>query len=107
MRIKKGDNVIVIAGKDKGVKGAVVRALPQDDMVIIEGVNVKKKHQKAGRNTEQGGGGQILNVAAPIHVSNVMIVDPKGGKLTRVKRTIDAKSGKRVRVATGSGAPLD
>jgi large subunit ribosomal protein L24 len=104
MKIKKGDNVIVIAGKDKGKTGKVVRALPEINKVIVEGVNVHKRHLKAKTNTKQGGG--IVDITAPIHVSNVQIVDPKTGKGTRVGVTIDVNKNTRVRVTKKSGTIL-
>jgi large subunit ribosomal protein L24 len=75
MKIKKGDNVRVIAGKDKGKTGKVVRAFPREDRVIIDGVNVQKHHRKVKKGEAQGGG--IVSVSAPIHVSNVALVDKK------------------------------
>ncbi|MDO8492027.1 MAG: 50S ribosomal protein L24 [bacterium] len=101
MKIKKGDNVVVITGKDKGKTGVIGRALPKSKQVIIEGVNLKKRHQKARK---QGSKGQILDKAMPIHISNVQIVDPKKGGGTRIK--IERESGKRVRVAKKSGATI-
>jgi len=68
MKIKKGDNVLIIAGKDKGKKGKVIKALPKKNKVVVEGLNVIKKHQKS---RQQGGGGTIVDVAMPINVSNV------------------------------------
>lgn len=68
MNIKKGDNVKVLVGKDKGKTGKVVRSFPKDDMVLIEGLNLKKRHQRARK---QGAKGQVVDMAAPIHVSNV------------------------------------
>jgi large subunit ribosomal protein L24 len=103
MKIKKGDNVIVIAGKDRGTTGKVARALPATDQVIIEGVNKKKRHQKTNKDTRQGGG--IVEFSAPIHVSNVQIVDPKTNKPTRVGLSQNAQS-KRVRVTKQSGTVL-
>ena len=76
MRVKKGDTVVVIAGKDKGKKGTVLKAIPADNRVVIENVNVIKKHQKPSQMNPEGG---ILEVEAPIHVSNVMHVDPESG----------------------------
>jgi large subunit ribosomal protein L24 len=70
MHIKKGDNVIVITGKDKGKSGKVVKAFPKKDQVLIEGVNVKKKNKKATRSNQKG---QIIEIAFPIHVSNVKV----------------------------------
>ena len=96
MKIKKGDKILVIAGKDKGKTGGVERAFPKILKVLVEGVNTKKKHQK-GRGDKKG---QIVEKQYPIDVSNVMLVDPKGGKRTRVG--IVRKAGKRVRVAKKS-----
>jgi len=78
MKIKKGDNVRVITGKDKGKTGKVVRALPRTNQVIIDGVNVQKHHRKVKKGEAQGGG--IVSVSAPIHVSNVALADKKAAK---------------------------
>lgn len=87
MKIKKGDNVIVIAGKDNGKTGKVLAAFPRKDMVVVEGVNKLKKHQ---RPTKSGAKGQIIEKTMPLHVSNVMISE--GGKGVRVgKKTIGEK----------------
>jgi len=80
MKIKKGDKVIVITGKDKGTTGTVARAFPKLDRVIVEGVNIKKKHQKPKRG---GAKGQIIEKPFPLHVSNVMLVNAKTGKGSR------------------------
>jgi large subunit ribosomal protein L24 len=104
MKIKKGDNVIVIAGKDKGKTGKVVRALPEFSQVIVEGVNMHKRHLKAKKNTKQGGG--IVDITAPVHISNVQIVDPKTNKPTRIGIKIDAVKGTHVRIAKKSGTIL-
>ena len=101
MKIKKGDNIIVIAGKDKGKKGKVVRALPADSKVVVEGINMRKKHQRAGKGRQKG---QIIDIAMPIHISNVMIEDPKTGKPTRVGKRI--AGGKRIRIAKKSGTEI-
>ncbi|OGG44447.1 50S ribosomal protein L24 [Candidatus Kaiserbacteria bacterium RIFCSPHIGHO2_01_FULL_48_10] len=102
MKIKKGDKVIVITGKDSGKTGAVVRAFPKLAQVLIEGVNVKKKHQKPrGRGSRKG---QVLEKNFPIHVSNVMLIDPKSGKGTRVG--IKREKGGRIRIATKSKAEV-
>lgn len=101
MKIKKGDNVIVIAGKDKGKSGKVVRAIPDRDQVIIEGTNMRKRHQKPRSSNQKG---QIVEFSAPLHVSNVMIKDPKTGKPTRVGSK--EEKGKNVRVAKKSGTVL-
>lgn len=101
MKIKKGDSVIVRTGKDKGKTGTVSRAFPKLDLVLIDGVNVVKRHQRARRGGQKG---QMVEKAMPIHVSNVAIVDPKKSTATRVK--IDRENGKRVRVAKKSGAVI-
>lgn len=97
MKIKKNDNVIVIAGKDKGKKGKVVKAIPSGNKVVIEGVNVSQRRQRPRREGQKG---QVIPVAMPIHVSNVMLLDPKKGTRTRVgKKQI---KGKMVRIAKKS-----
>ncbi|PIR68269.1 50S ribosomal protein L24 [Candidatus Nomurabacteria bacterium CG10_big_fil_rev_8_21_14_0_10_35_16] len=80
MKLKKGDNVIVIAGKEKGKTGKIVRAVVSLNKVVVEGLNVVKKHQRPRKTNEQG---SMVNVAMPIHASNVMLLDPKSGKATR------------------------
>jgi large subunit ribosomal protein L24 len=102
MHVKKGDKVIVISGKDKGKTGVVLAALPKKDRVIVEGVNIVKKHAKPSQDNPQGG---IISKEAAIHVSNVMPIDPETGKRTRVGYTV--VDGKKVRVAKKSGAVLD
>jgi len=101
MKIRKGDNVIVIAGKDKGISGKVLHAYPKTSTLIVDGVNIKKRHRRA---TKSGQHGQIIDKANPIHVSNVQLIDPKANKGTRV-RLVD-KNGKKVRVAIKSGTEL-
>ena len=101
MKIKKNDKVIVIAGKDKGKTGTVTAAFPKLDSIIVEGVNIKKKHQKARRGGQQG---QMVEKSLPIHVSNVMIVDPKTGKRTRLATV--RKNGKSSRVTKKSKSEL-
>ncbi|OGG47564.1 50S ribosomal protein L24 [Candidatus Kaiserbacteria bacterium RIFCSPHIGHO2_01_FULL_49_13] len=101
MKIKKGDNIIVIAGKDRGKTGKVLRALPREDRVVIEGVNVRKRHQRANRAGQKG---QIIEKSLPVHVSNVMIIDPKSGKQTRIGK--EKKGDRFVRVAKKSGTTL-
>lgn len=101
MHIKQGDTVIVIAGKERGKTSKVLRALPKENRILVEGVNVKKKHQRSRRGGQKG---QVIEKALPIHVSNVMLVDPKSGARTRVgKKTVN---GKLVRFAKKSGVPL-
>lgn len=104
MKIKKGDNVKVLAGKDRGKTGKVVRALPATLQVIIEGINIQKRHEKTKKNTRQGGG--IVEVAAPVHISNVALVDPKTNKPTRVGKAFDDAKKKYVRIAKQSGTKL-
>jgi large subunit ribosomal protein L24 len=102
MRIKRNDDVIVIAGKDRGKRGKVMRVLPAQQRVIVEGLNIVKRHTKP---TPQGDQGGVIEREAPLHVSNVMLVDPKDSKRTRV--SIEMQDGKRYRVARRSGARLD
>ncbi|WP_099222919.1 MULTISPECIES: 50S ribosomal protein L24 [Listeria] len=102
MHVKKGDKVKVITGKDKGKEGKVLAAFPKKDRVIVEGINMVKKHTKPSNINPQGG---ILNVEAPIHVSNVMLIDPKSGEPTRVG--YEVKGDKKVRVAKKSGQVID
>ncbi|MBP2242883.1 large subunit ribosomal protein L24 [Cytobacillus eiseniae] len=102
MHVKKGDKVMIISGKDKGKTGVILAAFPKQDRVLVEGVNIVKKHSKPSQVNPQGG---IINHEAPVHVSNVMPVDPKSGQPTRVGyQTVD---GKKVRVAKKSGEVLD
>lgn len=102
MHVKKGDKVMVISGKDKGKTGVILAAFPKKDRVIVEGVNIVKKHSKPSQMNPQGG---IINQEAPIHVSNVMPIDPKTGEPTRVGyKVVD---GKKVRIAKKSGEVLD
>ncbi|WHY77755.1 50S ribosomal protein L24 [Neobacillus sp. WH10] len=101
MHVKKGDKVRVISGKDKGKTGVILASYPKDSRVLVEGVNIVKKHAKPSQVNPQGG---IISFEAPIHVSNVMPIDPKSGNPTRVGyKTVD---GKKVRVAK-SGEVLD
>ncbi|MEK7662134.1 MAG: 50S ribosomal protein L24 [Patescibacteria group bacterium] len=101
MRIKKGDNVIILSGKDKGKKGTIARVLTGTNRVIIEGANVVKRHQKPRKSGQKG---SIVDVALPIHVSNVALLDPKSGKGTRFGTT--QKGGKMVRISKKSGAEI-
>jgi large subunit ribosomal protein L24 len=102
MHVKKGDNVMVISGKDKGKTGVILASFPKKDRVLVEGVNIIKKHSKPSQVNPQGG---IINQEAPIHVSNVMPIDPKTGEPTRVG--IKDVDGKKVRYAKKSGEVLD
>jgi large subunit ribosomal protein L24 len=104
VKVKKGDTVLVIAGKDKGAKGKVIAAYPKLDKVLVEGVNRVKKHTRI-RTTQRGAKtGGILTQEAPIHVSNVMVVD-SDGRPTRVGARID-DDGTKVRIAKRSGKDL-
>jgi large subunit ribosomal protein L24 len=94
MKIRKGDRVRVLTGKDRGKEGEVMRALPKDRKVIVDGVNVARKHQRPTRATQQGG---IIDKDMPIPVANVALLCPSCGKPTRVGYTFD-KSGQKVRV---------
>jgi len=107
MKIKKNDNVVVIAGNSKGSTGKVLKVFPKLNRVIIEGVNLRKKHTKPNQANPQGG---IIEKEAPINVSNVMLLDPKSNEPTRIgsKIILDEKSGKRktARVSKISGEML-
>ncbi len=85
MKIKKNDKVIMIAGKDKGKTGSVSKVMPKKDMVLVAGVNMKKKHQRPKKRGEKG---QIIDVAYPVHVSNVMVTDPDTKKAVRVGKKL-------------------
>ena len=97
-KIKKGDKVVVLSGKDKGRTGEVVKAMPKEGKVIVSGVNVHARHRKPTQLNPQGG---IERKEAPMHVSKVAIADPKTGKATRVR--FEERDGKKVRVAAKSG----
>ena len=101
MKIKKGDNVIVISGKDRGKTGKVEKAFTKESSVLISGVNIQKRHEKARKGGKKG---QIIEKAFPIHVSNVMVMDPKENKPTRVGYKMVGD--KKVRIAKRSGAEL-
>lgn len=101
--LKRGDDVIVIAGKDKGKRGKIVRVDTKTERVVVSGINLVKRHQRATTLEQESG---ILTREAPIHASNVMIADPKSGKPTRVGHTV-LKDGKKVRIAKKSGEVLD
>ena len=103
LRIRTGDNVQVIAGKDKGKRGQVLRVVRDTDRVVVQGVNIAKRHQRPTPQNPQGG---IIEREMPINISNVMIVDPKTDKPTRIRTKPNAQ-GKKIRVAVRSGAELD
>ena len=102
LNIKKGDTVIVTAGNSKGQQGRVLEVLRSKDRVIVEGVNMASKHTKPKTDTPQGG---IVKTEAPIHISNLMLVDPSSGKPTRIGRRLNNK-GKLVRYAKKSGEEI-
>ena len=102
MKIKKGDRVVVLQGKDRGKEGTVMRALPSKGKVIVEGVNVAKKHQKATRATMQGG---IIDKDMPLPASSVAIISPGDGKPTRVAYRFDDQ-GNKVRICARTKVDL-
>ena len=105
MKVRKGDTVLVIAGKDKGAKGKVLVAYPERERVLVEGVNRIKKHTAESANERGAKSGGIVTQEAPIHVSNVMVVDADGTP-TRVGIRVDEESGKRVRFAKSNGKDI-
>ena len=102
MNFKTGDKVVVISGKDKGKEGKIIKTLKAENKVVVEGINMVKKHVKPNGQTA----GSIVDMEAPIHASNVMIVDPKTKKPTRIGHKID-KDGKKIRSAKKSNSSLD
>ncbi len=105
VRIKKGDTVQVISGKDRGVTGKVIDVYPDSERVIVEGVNRIKKHTAQSQNERGASSGGIVTQEAPIDVSNVMVVD-SDGKPTRVGYRIDEKTGKKVRISKRNGKDI-
>jgi large subunit ribosomal protein L24 len=103
MKIRKDDSVIVIAGKDSGKKGKVRRVLPDEDRVIVEGLNMVKRHSRARRAVRQAG---IIEMEAPVHISNVMLVCGKCGKPTRIG-TRFLTDGRRVRICSSCREVID
>lgn len=101
-KLKKGDRVIVLAGKDKGKSGEIVQVMPAEQRAIVRGINMVKRHQRQTQAQEGG----IVNKEAPIHLSNLALADPKDGKPTRVGFTIK-EDGTKVRVAKRSGDVID
>ncbi len=108
MRIKVDDQVVVIAGNDKGIRGKVLRVIPDKNRVVVSGVNVVKKHQRSRPTGGRGGQSQggIIEFEAPIDISNVMLVDPETDEPTRIGIRRD-ENGRRVRYAKNSGVDLD
>ena len=103
IKIIKNDTVIVTNGNSKGTKGKVIKVYPNENMAMVEGVNLISKHTKPNAANPQGG---IIKQEAKIHISNLMLIDPKSGEPTRVGRKIDKKTGKLVRVSKKSGEAI-
>jgi len=101
MKIKKNDVVMVITGKDKGKKGKVLKAMPKEEMVIVEGINMQTKHQKQTRTVKA----EIKHQEGPVHISNVMYFDKKANAPTRIGHKIE--NGKKVRISKRTGAVID
>ncbi len=98
MKIRKGDTVVVLSGKDKGKTGEVTKVIPREDRVVVSGVNVHVRHRKPSQVNPQGG---LERTEAPLHISNVAVADPKSGAPTRVR--FEIRDGKKVRIAAKSG----
>lgn len=103
-KIKKNDQVVIIAGRDKGKRGRVLEVAPADGKIKVEGVGVIKRHQRANPQSNRGGG--IIEKEAFINISNVQMIDPQSGKPTRVKYQVEG-DGSKVRLAAGSGHSLE
>jgi large subunit ribosomal protein L24 len=105
-KIRKDDTVIVLAGKDKGKSGRVLKVMPKEERVLVEGLNLAKRHTKPSMGVPQGG---VISKEAPLHVSNVAVRDPKTGKATRVgfKFVGEGEARRKVRIAKGSGVQID
>ena len=101
-KIRKGDKVVVLSGRDKGKTGEITAAMPKDGKVVVAGVNIATRHKKATQENPQGG---LERREAPMHVSKVALLDPKDGKATRVR--FETTDGKKVRVAARSGEKID
>lgn len=102
LKLKKGDKVVVLTGSDKGKQGEILKVLPTENRVVVQGINLAKKHKKPSM-TNAGG---IVEIEASIHVSNVAAIDPKSGKPTRVGYKI-SEDGTKTRIARKSGEALD
>jgi len=100
-KIRKGDKVVILAGKDKGRTGEVVKVMPKDDKALVRGINMIVRHQRQSANQEGG----IIRKEAPIHLSNIAIADPKDGKPTRVG--FEVRDGGKVRIAKRSGEVIN
>jgi large subunit ribosomal protein L24 len=104
-KIRKGDRVMVVSGKDKGKIGEVIRVIPDEARVVVQGVSLCIKHQSQTQSRGKTIPSGKIEFEAPISISNVMLIDPKDGKPTRVR--IERKDGKRIRVSTRTGTPID
>ena len=102
LKIKKGDKVVILSGKDKGKHGEVTKAMPKDSKVVVSGVNIATRHRKPTQGQPEGG---LDRFEAPLHVSKVALEDPKTGKPTRVR--FEVQDGKKVRVAVKSGETIN
>ena len=101
-KIKKGDTVVVLSGKDRGQTGTVAKVMPKEGKIVVEGVNIAVRHRKPSQQNPQGG---IDRFEAPMHIAKVAVADPKDGKPTRVR--FEEQDGKKVRVAVKSGEKID
>ncbi len=101
-KIRKGDKVVVLAGKDKGRTGEVLRVMPKDDKALVRGINVVVRHQRQSQNQEGG----LIRKEAPIHLSNIAVADPKDGK-TPTRVGFEVRDGKKVRIAKRSGEVIN
>ena len=102
LRIRRGDTVVVISGKEKGKRGEVERVIPAKERVVVGGVNIRTRHARPSQQNQEG----LYTFEAPMHVSNVMLVDPDSGEPTRVGYRFD-ENGRKVRVAKRSGSDID
>ena len=102
VKVKKGDRVVILAGKDKGKLGEILKVMPRENKAIVQGVNVVRKHQKQTQ-TQEGG---IISKEAPIHISNIALQDPQDGKATKIGMKI-LNDGRKVRYAKRSGEEID
>jgi large subunit ribosomal protein L24 len=105
MKIRKGDQVVVVSGSDKGTVGEVIRVIPDESRVVVQGVNLRIKHQAQTQSRGKTVPAGRMEFEAPIQVSNVMLVDPKDGKPTRVR--IERQDGKAIRISKRTGTAID
>jgi large subunit ribosomal protein L24 len=105
IKIRKGDRVMVISGNDKGMTGEVIRVIPEENRLVVQGVNLRKKHQAQTQSRGKTIPAGIIEFEAPINISNVMLVDPKDGKPTRIR--LERKDGKPIRVSARTGTAID